>query len=244
MKGLLVTGTDTGVGKTAVASALLRAAALAGLRVGAMKPLESGCARGEDGQLRPDDALLLRGAAGSDAPQDVVCPYRFAAPLAPGIAAAREGVRVDWGLVEAQYARLRESHPDGVVVEGAGGLLVPLDAELTTVADLAERLGLPVLLVARDALGTINHTALTLEALAGRGLTCRGIVLNRTSESADLSTEDNAQVIERLTGTRVVARLPFAREQRVDALAAALARQADPAALLGVRPTTWPSGGA
>lgn len=210
MPGLFVTGTDTGVGKTTVAAALLRAARARGLDVGAMKPAESGCARGADGALVPADALRLLRAAGGDDPLDRVCPFRLEAPLAPGIAAAREGVEVSLDAIEAAHRALAARHRHGVVVEGAGGLLVPLDAGFATVADLAVRLALPLLVVARPTLGTINHTALTVEAAAARGLACRGVILNAADAAAEEAATENARAIERLTGVPVLACLPHA----------------------------------
>lgn len=208
MAGLLVTATDTGVGKTAVASALILAARRSGLDVGAMKPAESGCNRGPDGALIPADALLLQGAAGGADPLDLICPYRLEAPLAPGIAAAREGVEIDLGEIERCYRLLERRHPHGIVVEGAGGLLVPIDPAFSTVADLALALGLPTVVVARSGLGTINHTALTVEALATRGIECRGVILNAAEGDTEQAAADNAKAIERLVDVPVLACLP------------------------------------
>lgn len=208
MAGLLVTATDTGVGKTAVAAALVLAARRSGLDVGAMKPAESGCARGADGALAPADALVLHAAAGGADPLDWVCPYRLEAPLAPGVAAAREGVDIDLAEIERRFRLLEGRHRDGVVVEGAGGLLVPIDPAFSTVADLALALGLPALVVARSGLGTINHTALTVEALATRGIECRGVILNAADESTEAAAADNARAIERLVDVPVLACLP------------------------------------
>lgn len=208
MPGLLVTATDTGVGKTAVSAALVAAARLRGLDVGAMKPAESGCARDAFGALVPADATWLREVAGATDPLDLVCPYRLEAALAPGIAAAQEGVDVDLGEIERCYRVLSERHRDGVVVEGAGGLLVPLDPGFSTIADLAMRLGLPVLVVARASLGTINHTALTIEALATRGIECRGVILNAAEPDTEKAAAGNAKAIERLADVPVLASLP------------------------------------
>lgn len=235
---LLVTATDTGVGKTAVTAALIAAARSRGLDVGGMKPAESGCARGNDGALIPADALVLQQAAGGGDPLDLVCPYRLEAPLAPGIAAALEGIDVDFEVIEERLRLLRERHRDGVIVEGAGGLLVPLDPGFATVADLALRLSLPVLVVARPSLGTINHTALTVEALACRGIECRGVILNASAPDAEEAAAGNARAIERLADVPVLASLPFlpglSAEARTERLAAILCevRKLDLPALL------------
>lgn len=208
MRGFLVTGTDTGVGKTAVTTALLRRAREAGLDVGAMKPFESGCARGSDGELVPEDALSLWWAAGETDPLELVCPYRFEAPVAPGIAASESGKDIDWPRVVDIHRELLSRHRDGVIVEGAGGLLVPLDSHGLTTIDLARALDLPVLVVARNALGTLNHTALTVESIDRHGLKCLGVVLNG-SVPPDTSSATNRAALERFSQVTVLAELPW-----------------------------------
>jgi dethiobiotin synthetase len=170
-RGWFVTGTDTGVGKTVVACGLARALRRRGLDVGVMKPVETGV--GPEG---PADGRALREAAGvGDALAEIV-PERFALPAAPTVAAAREGRRVDLAAVDAAFAALAARHAL-LVVEGAGGLLAPAAPGLA-MADLAARLGLPLVVVARAALGTINHTRLTLEAARARGLAVAGVVVS------------------------------------------------------------------
>jgi dethiobiotin synthetase len=201
MRGLFVTGTDTGVGKTEVACALVVGHRARGLDVGAMKPAQSGVVAGE-----PSDAARLRTAAGDADPPELVCPYVFAAPLAPAVAARLEGTSIALPrLVEA--ARALEARHAALVVEGAGGLLTPL-SDRESYADLAVALRLPVLIVARAGLGTVNHTALTCEALRARGLAVHGVVLNRSQLASDPSERWNASEIERVTGARVLASLP------------------------------------
>ena len=205
LRGLFVTGTDTGVGKTEVSCAVISSARAAGLDVGAMKPAESGAADGE-----PGDASRLARAAGGGDPAELVCPYRFGPPLAPAVAARLAGVEISLArLVDA--ARTLSSRHAALLVEGAGGLLVPLTPS-ATYADLAVALGLPVLLVARAGLGTVNHTALTVEALRARGLAIAGIVLNRTAAEDDPSVPHNAAEIARLTGLTPLVTLPFVRD--------------------------------
>ena len=172
-RGLFVTGTDTGVGKTRVACALLGALRARGLRVAAMKPVETGV-----GERGPLDALALREAAGGESPLDDICPERFELPAAPSVAAAAEGRRVDFARIDAAYQRLRATHDVGVV-EGAGGLRVPIDAGID-MAGLAKRFNTPILLVARAALGTFNHTLLSLEALDREQLGVLGVVISHT----------------------------------------------------------------
>jgi dethiobiotin synthetase len=217
VKGLFVTGTDTGVGKTEIACALVAAARADGVDLGAMKPAQSGVEPGE-----ASDADRLRSAAGDADPMALVCPYQFAAPLAPGVAARLAGTEIRLEVI-LEAARTLAGRHAALLVEGAGGLLVPLTAR-HTYADLARALALPVLVVARAGLGTVNHTALTVEALRARGLAVAGVVLNRTSAESDPSMPHNAAEIERLTGAPVIASLPFLRDigARQQALRAAL----------------------
>ncbi len=170
-RGVFVTGTDTGVGKTVAACALARGLRARGVDVGAIKPIETGV-----GPAGPADALALRAGACADDPLDDVCPLRFALPAAPEAAARHAGGRVDLRVIDAALARLQARH-DCVIAEGAGGLLAPI-APRVTMADLAARLALPLVIVARAALGTVNHTRLTLEAARHRGLAVLGVVVS------------------------------------------------------------------
>ena len=189
-RGFFVTGTDTGVGKTVGACAALRALRARGLEVGAMKPVETGV--GPDG---PQDALALQHAAGGRDPLEIVCPLRFALPTAPTVAAADEGRAVELERIDAAFAEICDGR-DLVVVEGAGGLLVPV-APGVDMADLARRLSLPLLVVARTQLGTINHTRLTLEVARARGLQVLGVVLNHTTPSLSDADAANLEVLRR-----------------------------------------------
>jgi dethiobiotin synthetase len=177
---IFVTGTDTGAGKTAVGCALARAARAAGLHVRVLKPIETGCTRGADGALVPADALALAAAAGDDAPLARVCPYRFALPAAPEVAAAAEGAVIELGPIADALADATKD-ADLVLVEGAGGLLVPIAPGLD-MAGLAARFDLPLVVVARASLGTINHTLLTLEAARARNLRVLGVAVSHTGE--------------------------------------------------------------
>lgn len=176
MKGLFVTGTDTGVGKTFVSRALLTAWRGRGLAAGVMKPCETGCEGPQDERV-PLDATSLLAAAGSDQSLDEVCPFRFRNPVAPAVAAEMEDGAFSFREALRIFETIRAAHPV-TLVEGAGGLLVPFESSRTT-ADLALEMGLPVLIVARIGLGTINHTGLTVEAARSRGLEVMGVVFNR-----------------------------------------------------------------
>ncbi|MBI3333441.1 MAG: adenosylmethionine--8-amino-7-oxononanoate transaminase [Candidatus Omnitrophica bacterium] len=192
MNGLFVTGTDTEVGKTAVAGALAWAFRRRGIDVGVMKPVATGCRR-EEGGLVSDDARRLLEAAQAADPLDLVSPYRFAPPVAP-LVALQQGSSISLDRIEEAFRALSDRH-EILLVEGIGGLLVPLDAE-ATVADLARRLRLPLLIVARAGLGTINQTLLTLEAARSAGLEVLGVVLNRRPPRPSLAERTNPQVIE------------------------------------------------
>ena len=178
MKGLFITGTDTGCGKTCVGAALARGARERGLRVRILKPVETGCS-GDPGELRPEDALTLARAAGDERSLDRICPYRLRLPAAPELAARSSGIRIELPRIRAAY-RDSANGADLVLVEGAGGLLVPLAPGLD-MADLARELGTPLVIVARARLGTLNHTRLTLEAARTRDLPVAGVVISHTS---------------------------------------------------------------
>ncbi len=182
MSGIFVTGTDTGCGKTQVACALARAARSGLGRVRVLKPVETGCAASG----WPQDARALAEAAGDDAPLEKICPYRLRLAAAPDVAARAEGVAIELRVLEDACADAR-AESNLVLVEGAGGLLVPIAPGLD-MAGLAAALGLPLVVVARAALGTINHTRLTLEAASARGLHVLGVAISHTTP--DLAEAD------------------------------------------------------
>lgn len=174
-QGIFVTGTDTGVGKTLVAAALLHAFANRGLRSVGMKPVAAGCAE-HNGRLVNEDVTALIAASNVAAAEDDINPYRFKPAIAPHLAAAQAGQPISLERIRAAYAALCRN-ADRVVVEGAGGLLVPLGKD-RDFADLARLLDLPVVLVVGMRLGCLNHALLSAEALSGRGLQFAGWVAN------------------------------------------------------------------
>jgi dethiobiotin synthetase len=205
-RGLFITGTDTGVGKTIVAAALAMILREAGADVGVMKPVATGCVRRREG-LVSEDAELLAKAADVPEPLAEISPIRLAEPLAPTVAAARAHLTLDLAPMWAAWRRLRSAH-DIMLVEGIGGLLCPVTPK-ESVADLAKVFGLPLLVVARPVLGTLNHTALTLEAARARGLRVAGIVINRYHhDSVDLAETTNPDEVQRLTGVDVLGLVP------------------------------------
>ena len=180
MRGVFVTGTDTGVGKTVVACGLARALSRAGVSVAARKPVESGCEQ-RAGQLYPGDGSQLARAAGAREPLERVTPLRLARAISPERAARVEGVDVTLAALQAAVAA--GAAGDFRLVEGAGGFLSPLALDGLN-ADLAVALGLPLLVVVADRLGCINHALLTLEAIDRRGLEVAGVVVNAVAPEA------------------------------------------------------------
>lgn len=197
-RSLLVTGTDTGIGKTTLASAIAAAIRRRGRDVGVIKPVETGCQPDLDGVLVPADALQLRWAAERDDPLDRVCPYRLRAALAPSVAARREGVKLDLAEL-ADRVRTTIAGCELALVEGAGGLLVPL-TDSATFADLARVCDLRLLVVVGNRLGAINHARLTLDWARAAGLEIAGYVVNTLQPEPDLATETNIAVLRELCG--------------------------------------------
>ncbi len=194
-RGYFVTGTDTGVGKTTFAVALIHALQQRGLKVAAMKPIS---ASGEsiEGQCVNEDVLALSAAAYIKADLQSINPYAFTPAIAPHIAAAQAGVTIDLDKIASAYAAL-SAQADAVVVEGAGGFRVPLGAQIDT-ADLARALDLPMILVVGMRLGCLNHALLTAEAIAHRGLKWAGWVANILEPAMPVLDENIAALQARL----------------------------------------------
>lgn len=197
-RGIFICGTDTGVGKTVVAAALLRTLVAQGLRAVGMKPVATGI--GPHATVNIDVALLI--AAGNvAAPLADVNPFSFAPGVAPHLAAAKVGVAIDLGAIAAAYARLA-ARADVVIVEGAGGALVPLGAR-TDMLDIPARLGLPVLLVVGIRLGCLNHALLSALAINARGPRFAGWVANRIDPAMPEADANVAALMQRLPGPLV-----------------------------------------
>lgn len=175
-RSIFVTGTDTGVGKTFVACAIVRSLKKADIDVGVMKPIESGLPKSGV----PQDANKLMQAAACRDDLNLVCPFRLKAPMAPVLSAEKEDIRIDMRVVRGAFKRLMNKH-ELVVVEGAGGLLSPIWTGKTN-ASLIQAIDAPVILVAANRLGTINHILLTVEALEKRGIPPMAIILNDVNE--------------------------------------------------------------
>jgi len=220
---VFVTGTDTGVGKTTVTAAIARLLHQHGVDVGVMKPVETGV---ENSRLPGPDAALLTWAAGCDDPPELVAPCRYRRPLAPSLAAGKEGGKIDLArLVEA--ARELGGRHEIVLIEGAGGLMVPLAGGLL-VADLVRQLGARLLIVTRPDLGTLNHTLLTVFAARQMQLPLAGLVINRMPASPDEAQADAPHSLASLASADLLAVLPEiggAAQEQIAALASDLKRQ-------------------
>lgn len=197
-KSIFVTGTDTGVGKTTVSAGIAASLSQRGWRVGVYKPAETGCAPDASGGRSAADAVRLQFFSACSADLDTICPYALREPLAPLVAAEREAVRIDPGRLAACYDAIARGH-DITLIEGAGGLLVPLTPSVTF-ADFAKRLDVPVLVVVGSRLGAINHAMLTVRYAESIGLRVLGYVVNFFQADSDQAAQSNVDVLARLLG--------------------------------------------
>jgi dethiobiotin synthetase len=201
-KGLFITGTDTGVGKTIVAAGLVASLRDSGMDIGVMKPIETGFSP------RSSDAVFLKEIAGVEDSLDSICPYRFKHPLSPFTAAKIERVSIRFDRIVRTYARLLQDH-QALLVEGAGGVLVPITRGMMMV-DLALRLNLPLLVISRTGLGTINHTLLSVEVARRRGVEVAGVIFNHLSPRRGLAERTNPSVIRRFLNVPILGEIPYA----------------------------------
>ena len=205
MPGLFVTGTDTGVGKTLVACALLRRLAAEGATTAGMKPVAAGCAETAAGRVNEDvEALIAESTVRAE--RALVNPYALKEAIAPHIAAARESVRIDLEHIVGCYARLA-GIARWVIVEGVAGFRVPLNDSQDT-GDLARMLGLPVVVIVGVRLGCLNHAMLTREAILSRGLRLAGWVANRIDPDMERCAE-NIEFLERAIAAPLLGKIPF-----------------------------------
>jgi dethiobiotin synthetase len=211
LRGVFVTGTDTGVGKSVVAAAVCAGLAARGERVAAFKPVVTGL-DDEPGEFGHDHELLASAASADQSPGEVA-PYRFGPPVSPHLAAELGGERIE----PAQLLEAARAH-ELLVAEGVGGLLVPITTGYL-VRDLAIDLALPVVVAARTGLGTINHTLLTVEAARTAGLTVAGVVMTPWPHEPPRIERSNRETIERLAGVRVSGLPPTDRAGLAEAAA-------------------------
>ena len=209
-KGIFITGTDTGIGKTFVAMGLIKSIGKKGLNVCPMKPVETGC-RIKDSGLIPDDTVKLIKASGVTEPVDLINPYRLKHPLAPAVAAEIEGVKISRGKIFFAYKKLSTKY-DLMIVEGAGGIMVPVYKKYLFL-DLAKDLGLPLVIVSRPGLGTINHSLLTIEAARNKGLNVLGVIINYAIKTKKgLPEKTSPDVIEKLGGVPLLGVVPYTKK--------------------------------
>jgi len=202
--GVFITGTDTGIGKTVVAAALARFLADTGMNVGVMKPIETGVV---DPSCPGNDAALLQWASGTPLPPERIAPYRLRAPLAPSLAAEKEGLFLDiYGV--AEEARELGRACDFLIIEGAGGLMTPIAGGLL-VADLARATGFPLLIVTSPRLGTLNHTLLTVYAARQMELPIAGCIINGMPQQPSEAEELAPHALGSLSSADLLGVLPL-----------------------------------
>lgn len=207
MSSFLITGTDTGIGKTLIGCGIASALTGMGKKVGVLKPVETGCEVLDDGDLYPSDAMLLSTYASSSDPLYQICPFRYELPLAPYAAAKLEENPIHPEKLKAHFENHTRAY-ELMIVEGAGGLLVPI-TETYTFADLAMDLRIPILVVVGSRLGALNHTLLTFNYLRERSIPILGYVLNHPTSTSNLSIQTNPQSLSELTDVPCLGILPF-----------------------------------
>ncbi|MGX1981884.1 dethiobiotin synthase [Thermolongibacillus altinsuensis] len=212
MKGFFITGTDTDVGKTIVTTLLLHTLQQNGVSSIAYKPVQSGAEWKDEKWVAPDVEMYRRVAHVNE---EECCTYLLKTPCSPHLAAKLDGVTIDPKEIVSHVRLLQETY-ECVLVEGAGGIAVPLVDDAYMIADLAADLQLPVIIVARTGVGTINHTVLTIEYAKKRGLSLAGIVMNGFSEPPTDVEMDNVRMIEKMTGIPVIGMIPYMNPIRFD----------------------------
>lgn len=207
-KGVFVTGSDTGVGKTVVAGSIAAAIKAQGLDVGVMKPISTG-AREIEGKLVSEDARFLKKIVGSTEEDELVNPIRLKPALAPTMAAAESGITIDLNKVWKAFKELEGKH-DFIVVEGIGGLMVPV-AEQFLVADMALKMDLALVIASKHSLGAINHTLLTVECAKSKKLRAKGIVINALKDGKEFVKE-----IKKYSSIPILGSIPYKEDVSVE----------------------------
>jgi len=229
-KGFFVTGTDTGVGKTVIVAALVKSIRLLGYSVCVMKPIEAGCKKSkfkvQKEKLIPSDGIFLRKIAGMDDSIDLVTPITFENPLAPMVASAIEGIPVDIDKIQRAYKELSKKY-DVVITEGIGGLLVPIKKDYF-VLDLARDFRLPLIVVSRPGLGTLNHTMLTVQYAIKEGLTVAGIIINYTRPLKDtIDEETNPEILKQISPVPLIGIFPYLEDLESSTIEKAVVKNMD-----------------
>jgi len=211
-RGFFITGTDTGVGKSVITAGLAGVLHQQGIDVGVMKPVQSG-AKWLDGRLVSEDAILAMKAAFIKDSLEEVSPICLEAPLAPALAAQKAGYVIELDTLTKAYQKLQERH-EIMLVEGAGGLCVPLLSNKFLVVHLVKYWDLPIIIVARGSLGTINHTVLTIEYAHKLGLAVAGFIFNGCDNCQEAET--NAEIIREITGVPLLGIFPWLDDVSVE----------------------------
>lgn len=224
-KGFFITGSDTGVGKTIIAGALIKALLFRGIKTCGMKPIESGCGR-EGRILIPDDGMFLKQAAHMPESLNLVTPCCLESPLAPLPASEIDRIQININEIRKAFAKLSKSY-DAVIAEGVGGLLVPIKKDYYVI-DLARTLGLPLIVVARPGLGTINHIMLTVNYALKEGLDVAGIILNYSQPPENtLAEETNPKLLAQICPVPVIGIFPYLKNLGEEAIEAAAFKNLD-----------------
>jgi dethiobiotin synthetase len=225
VKGFFITGTDTGVGKTVISVALIKAASLLGFRTGGMKPIETGCFKQGD-ILIPSDGVFIKTMAHMEGNIKNISPCCFENPLAPFPASEIEGAPVDLANIRKAYENLTKNY-DAIIVEGIGGLLVPVKRDYFVI-DLAREFGLPIIVVSRPGLGTLNHTMLTVNYAIREGLDVAGIIINYSRPPEDTLTEEtNPDIINQISPVPVMGIFPFLKDLESSSIEKAVVKYLD-----------------
>ena len=207
-KRWFITGTDTGVGKTTICCALLLAAAKRGLSTAVSKPVETGCLKKQD-RLVPEDAYLLQRNSTIDLPLDLISPYQYEPACSPYQAAVDSSCSlVTKPIVLRSLQEIETHNPDFLLIEGAGGLLAPLNAQ-DTILDMIAWTKAPLLIVIPNRLGTISHTLLTIKYAQSEGIDVQGLILSNAEETTEGSTLRNQAQIEMFTDVPVLGHMPY-----------------------------------
>jgi dethiobiotin synthetase len=224
-KGFFITGTDTGVGKTLIAGALIRTIAYLGKKVCGMKPVESGCGRHGD-VLIPFDGMFLKQVSHTDEPLALITPCCLESPLAPMAAAEADAKDIDITAIGAAFSKLSGRY-EVLVVEGIGGLMVPIAQDYYAL-DLARQLALPLVVVARPGLGTINHIMLTVNCALKAGLSVAGIVINYGQPPENsLAEQTNPKLLARISPVPLIGIFPHLTGREEDDIAKAALKNLD-----------------
>ncbi|PKL46133.1 MAG: dethiobiotin synthase [Planctomycetes bacterium HGW-Planctomycetes-1] len=206
-KGLFITGTDTGVGKTLIAGAVAKILSQKGKKTGVFKPIATGCKKTRQG-LVSEDAEFLKRCTNTELGLEIINPVKFAKPAAPFACEKAENRKTDFVKIAVAYGQICSKN-DYVIVEGIGGIRVPITKEID-VLELAKAFSLPVVIVARSKLGTINHTLLTIDAVRQAGLSLAGVIINGYDEKTkDFAEKTNTRIIQKLGKVKILTVVPF-----------------------------------